>query len=55
MSARCDLEGHNIFADVPVNPGSPKRAMGNADAKGDAEILGLPVADCAKLLPWSTG
>ncbi len=93
MSARCDLEGHNIltlnlahdivmgkmdagaarkafgenvvddakgkyppyttalrfetkkqgvmFADVPVIPGSPKRAMGNADAKGDAEILGL--------------
>jgi len=93
MSARCDLEGHNIltlkfahdivmgkldadaarkafgenvvddakgkyppstaalrfepkkqgvmFADVPAIPGSPKRAMGNADAKGDAEILGL--------------
>jgi len=93
MSARCDLEGHNIltlnlahdiamgkmdadaarkafgenvvddakgkyppyttalrfepkkqgvmFADVPVIPGAPKRPMGNADAKGDAEILGL--------------
>jgi predicted outer membrane protein len=93
LSARCDLEGHNIltlnlahdivmgkmdadaarkafgenvvddatgkyppyttalrfepkmqgamFADVPVIPGSPKRAVGNADAKGDAEVLGL--------------
>ena len=30
-----------MFADVPVIPGAPKRPMGNADAKGDAEILGL--------------
>ncbi len=96
MSARCDLEGHNIltlnlahdivmgkmdagaarkafgenvvddakgkyppyttalrfepkkqgvmFADVPVIPGSPKRVMGNVDAKGDAEVLGLVAA-----------
>lgn len=93
MSARCDLEGHNIltlnlahdiatgkkdadaarkafgqnvvddakgkyppdttalrfepkmdgvmFADVPVIPGSSKRAIGHADAKGAAETLGL--------------